>query len=66
MELFKEQQERVKGIALKFYFLLRKILIRIYLCTGKSAPYLLLFDDNDHHFKFGFFFWFFTFLKLFF
>lgn len=27
-----------------------------YLCTGKGAPYLLLFDDADHHFKVVFFF----------
>lgn len=54
----------VKGIALKFYFLLRQILFRVYLCTGKSAPYLLLFDDYVHHFKVVVLF--FTFLKLFF
>lgn len=64
MELFKEQQERVKGIALKFYFLLRKILIRIYHCTGKSAPYLLFLMTMI--IISSFFFCFFTFLKLFF
>lgn len=60
----KSSMNVVKGIALKFYFLIWQILFRVYLCTGKSAPYLLSFDDFDHHFEVVVLF--FTFLKHFF
>lgn len=54
IETLEKQQNKELHWSSIFYY--KRYKIRISLCTGKGAPYLLLFDDADHHFNVVLFF----------